>query len=403
MLKNFKTIIQSVFLIILLSSVVLSCRTAAGSSAEVYSPSADTESSLVENQDALERDSEISDNKFVFTSLKMERLLKTGIKYNDSSFYPVHRRGKIKYIEENLDKSGPSEIFILYTFASSSAEAEHSYLADKKNFVDESLREKYLAVIYTPLSERLVKKAVLPLKHRSELKDFSVVKISENTSIKAVKLSFSGEDGLSDNYITSSSSGKYYVFNMNSTLTEYNRIEDIDNDGFLEVLVYENLFEEGLGYETFITLYEYTEKGFISSGSVSVVRSLKAFLEETEKTLERKNISLFLNNSVPSAKLSALKNRGLDNKNIIRKIFYPVKKENEHFPDINVFMKNGSRIDFVFPEIVENPFRFDRTNIYNFTTYVRVSSESRDEAIYLVKIYMNSNPFKAPLFSFHVN
>ena len=146
-----------------------------------------------------------------------------------------------------------------------------------------------------------------------------------------------------------------------------------------------------------------TDKGFSSSGSVSVVRSLKAFLEKTENTLESKNIASFLGKSVPAYKLSALKNRGLDNKSIIRKIFYPVKKENELFPDINVFMKNGSKIDFVFPEIVENPFRFDRNNIYNFTTYIRVSSESRDEAIYLVKIYMNSNPFKAPLFSFHVN
>ncbi len=325
----------------MLCSAVLSCRTSlssesvGGSASGENLPAAETDSSLA--QDAAEQDSELKDNKFVFTSLKMDRLLKSGIKYNDSSFYPVHRRGKIKFIEENLDKSGSSEFFILYAFGLSSSETEQSYLSDKRNFEEESLTEKYLAVIYTPHSDRLVKKTVLPLKHRSVLKDFSVANLSKDTAVKAVKLSFSGEDGLSDNYITSSSSGKYSVFNLNSTLTEYNRIEDIDNDGILEILVYENLFEEGLGYETFITLYEYKDTGFTSSGSVSVVRSLKAFLEKTENTLERKNISLFLNKSVPALKLSALKNRGLDNKNIIRKIFYPVKKENELFPDIKCF------------------------------------------------------------------
>ena len=262
MLKTITIKKLTVFLIIMLCTF-LSCRTGGSSEKSAVSasgdnlPAAETENPLAQNQDAAGQDSELKDNNFVFTAAKMNRLLREGIEYNDSSFYPVHKRGKIKYIEENLDKSGSSEIFILYAFAPSSAEAEQSYLADKRNFTEESLTEKYLAVIYTPLSDRLVKKAVLPLKHRSVLKDFSVEKLSADTSVKAVMFSFSGEDGLSDNYITSSPSGKYSVFNLNSTLTEYNRIEDIDNDGILEILVYENLFEEGLGYETFITLYEY--------------------------------------------------------------------------------------------------------------------------------------------------
>ena len=190
---------------------------------------------------------------------------------------------------------------------------------------------------------------------------------------------------------------------MNNTLTEFYRIEDIDSDGFLEVLRYENLFEEGLGYETFITRFELTDSGFSSAGSLSIVRNLKKFLAVAEKTLENKNIEVFLKQSVPEKKLAELKGRNLSGRSIVRKIFYPVKKENELFPDINVFIKNGNKIDFVFPDIVENPFRFDRDNVYNFTTYVKVSSESRDEAIYIVKIYMNENPFDSPRFSFHVN
>ena len=401
----------AVILIFLSIFAFISCKTADSSSVPVSSglpenpveESSDGASSVSDSEKTGEFDDSQSENRYILTPLQMSRMLKKEVTYRESSFYPVHRKGRLKFIEENLDNTGPSEFFILYACGNSPDETEESFLSDKRNIMEDDLSEKYIAVIFRPVSGKLERAAVLQLKHRNILKQFTVEKLSNDSEKRAVKLSFSGEDGLSDNLITSSAEGIFSVFSMNSTLTEFNRIEDIDNDGNLEILRYENLFEEGLGYETFITLFEYSSGEFRSSGSVSVVRSLKAFLEKSEKVLESKNIDYFLKYSVLPKQLSVLENRGLSSKNIIRKIFYPVKKENELFPDINVFMKNGSRIDFVFPDIVENPFRFDRSNVYNFTTYVKVSSESREEAIYLVKIYMNSNPFRSPLFFFHVN
>ena len=395
------------------SAFISSCKTSGTSSfsdspaiteriPEEQSDTSGTKSSY-SDKELQQTDADRNENKYVLTPFYMEKMLKKEIIYRDLPFYPVNRKGRLRYIEENLDNSGVSEFFVLYACGKSSQETEESFLADKKNSSEEDISEKYIAVIYRPVLGKLEQEAVLPLKHRNVLKQFSVQKLSSDSKKRAVRLSFSGEDGLSDNLITLSSDGKFSVFSMNSTLTEFNRIEDIDNDGLLEILLYESLFEEGLGYETFITLYEYDKGTFSSSGSVSVVRSLKAFLEKNERILESKNINSFLKYSVPAEQLEILTRRGLNSKNIIRKIFYPVKKENELFPDINVFMKNGNKIDFVFPDIVENPFRFDRSNIYNFTTYVKVSSESREEAIYLVKIYMNSNPFISPLFLFHVN
>ena len=341
--------------------------------------------------------------KFELTVFHAEKLLKSGITYKDSLFFPVHRRGRLKYIEADLHDSGINDFFILYAFGNDSSVTDQSQLEDPGNAAEDTVSDKYLAAVYSPVSGNLKLKKILPLKHRSMLQNFSETELSEDSSRKAVILSFSGEDGISDNLITASGKNSFSVFSMNSTLSEFSRIEDINNDGIKDILIYENIFEEGLGYETFITLYSLTDSGFTSDGSLSVVRNLRVFLEKAEKTLEDKNIDAFLRFSLSPLKFSELKGRNLSSKTIIRKIFYPVKKENELFPDINMFLKNGNRIDFVFPEIVENPFRFDRRNIYNFTTYVKVSSESREEAIYIVKIYMNSNPFRQPLFSFDVN
>ena len=412
-MKGFYLRKVSVLLIIFSAfTLFFSCKTTSPASFSEKSPlpesipEQETVTSVSEQdsgKDDLPSADEQNEKRYVLTSLYMEKMLKKEVRYRDFSFYPVHRKGRLKYIEENLDNSGQPEFYVLYACGNSSEETEESFLSDQQNFIEETFSEKYIAVIYKPVSGKLETAAVFPLKHRNVLKQFTIEKLSADSRQRAVMLSFSGEDGLSDNLITLSENGKFSIFSMNSTLSEFNRVEDVDNDGILEILRYENLFEEGLGYETFITLFEYRNGEFSSSGSVSVVRSLKAFLEKSENILESKNINSFLKYSVPSGQLDVLASRGLSSKNIIRKIFYPVKKENELFPDINVFMKNGSKIDFVFPDIVENPFRFDRSNIYNFTTYVKVSSESREEAIYLVKIYMNSNPFVSPLFFFYVN
>ena len=388
--------------------MLFSCRTADLSSARDKAEAETSAEEDVLSQSDLSEDGDAEEVKdkqlqFSISSRHFRGLLDKGITWKDSLFFPVHRRGKIRFIEEDLGNNGESEFYFLYAFGESAEESEESFLADKRNFIDESLSEKYLLAVYKPVSGQLSLTDIIPLKFRPLLKNFSVNSLSDDSMQRAVSVSFTGEDGISDNFITVSKNGKYSVFSMNNTLTEFNRIEDIDSDGFLEVLRYENLFEEGLGYETFITRFELTDSGFSSAGSLSIVRNLKKFLAVAEKTLESKNIEVFLKQSVPEKKLSELKGRNLSGRSIIRKIFYPVKKENELFPDINVFIKNGNKIDFVFPDIVENPFRFDRDNVYNFTTYVKVSSESRDEAIYIVKIYMNENPFDSPRFSFHVN
>ena len=388
--------------------MLFSCRTADLSSARDKAEAETSAEEDVLSQSDLSEDGDAEEVKdkqlqFSISSRHFRGLLDKGITWKDSLFFPVHRRGKIRFIEEDLGNNGESEFYFLYAFGESAEESEESFLADKRNFIDESLSEKYLLAVYKPVSGQLSLTDIIPLKFRPLLKNFSVNSLSDDSMQRAVSVSFTGEDGISDNFITVSKNGKYSVFSMNNTLTEFNRIEDIDSDGFLEVLRYENLFEEGLGYETFITRFELTDSGFSSAGSLSIVRNLKKFLAVAEKTLESKNIEVFLKQSVPEKKLAELKGRNLSGRSIIRKIFYPVKKENELFPDINVFIKNGNKIDFVFPDIVENPFRFDRDNVYNFTTYVKVSSESRDEAIYIVKIYMNENPFDSPRFSFHVN
>ena len=333
----------------------------------------------------------------------LKKLFAAGINYKGSLYFPVHRKERIDYIEEDLDNNGVTEIYVICTNAESPEMSDEAYLSDIRNFIDDTATDRYLLAVFLNDKKALSPVAVLPLKHRSVLSSYSVLDLSSDTQVRAVTVIFRGEDGLSENIVTVSDSGSYSVISMNNTLSEFFRIEDIDNDRDIEIISYENLFEEGLGYETFITLYELTDNGFSSAGTVNIVRNLKLFLSEAEKYLEAKNLKYFLKFTVPSARLKGLNDRGLSDRTVLQRIFYPVKKENDLFPDINMFLKNESNIDIVFPDIVENPFRFDRKNVYNFTTYVKVSAGNQDEAIYLVKIYMNSNPFDSPMFSFLVN
>jgi len=397
---------------LLISVLAVSCRSVSavsgsdssiGDSDITADENAETASSDPAGSEAAEEDQQSEMVPFRITDHHHRKLLESGLTYKESVYFPVHKTGRVKYIEENLDNSEGPEIFVLYAYGDTNEKTEITYLSDIRNFIDESLYDKYLVAVYKPVYGLLKLHEILPLKYRSVLKDFSVKNISEDTLKRAISVSFTGEDGVTDNFLTFSPIHSYSVFSMNNTLTEFNRVEDIDKDGSLEIIRYEDLFEEGLGYETFITLFELTDSGFSSKDSVSTVRNLRKFLESSEEYLESKNISGFLNHAVPPVILNKQRSRMLSDKNIVRKIFFPVKKENELFPDINVFLKKDGKIDIVFPDIVENPFRFDRSNTYNFTTYVKVNGENREEAIYIVEIYMNSNPFDNPMFSFHIN
>ncbi len=55
---------------------------------------------------------------------------------------------------------------------------------------------------------------------------------------------------------------------------------DIDGDAVREVVTIQSRLEQGRGYETYLTLYQLTESGYSSAGTINVVRNLRRFLDE---------------------------------------------------------------------------------------------------------------------------
>ncbi len=55
---------------------------------------------------------------------------------------------------------------------------------------------------------------------------------------------------------------------------------DIDGDRVREVVTIQSRLEQGRGYESYLTLYQLTERGYASAGTINIVRNLRQFLDD---------------------------------------------------------------------------------------------------------------------------
>ena len=60
---------------------------------------------------------------------------------------------------------------------------------------------------------------------------------------------------------------------------------DIDGNGTFDLLIFEDIFEESSGYETYITWHKWDGKTFVKYRSTNIVRRLRAFFESSRQML----------------------------------------------------------------------------------------------------------------------
>jgi len=169
---------------------------------------------------------------------------------------------------------------------------------------------------------------------------------------------------------------------------------DLDGDGINDVLLYEAVYEEGTGKETFVSWYRWDGTGLSIYETTTIVRRLNGYLREAADLLEDQRFDRFVSRFVvsredPSILLS------LPFEEAFHRIFSPDRQMTVHVPlDRNAF---SSIRRVAFPNILENPFSV-ASKEYSVVLPVHFLAD-RDYR-YTIRLVMDANPFKERPFHF---
>ena len=423
-----------IFIIILLFiSLVISCTTnSSKKKGELLADSADAENRVSDTTIKTFPKSSFTQKEMeIFYDTVLGKIIIRGNK----RFLPVTENKKPVFIACDCNNDGIVEFFIL--FAESISENDISDISidsakDLRNIYREDYLRQFLLAVYKYSEhgeeKRFLHEQSILLEDKGVFSSIKEIAIDKNNKINGISVNFITSVGINEDIIINKKES-YSITSIKNTLSDSTIKKDIDDNGIIELLRYEKTFVDGFGVETFITCYKFNGEKFLPVKTVNTVKDLRSFIDESKMYLERKSIDLFLKKAVAPPVLKKLNLAKIGQEKILQRIFYPVKRESSHLIDINTMLLSGDDINFIFPEIFENPFRMDSDGIYSFTTYVRVllkndditiPSDSGDdsvdtdvdfdadnilesEEIYLIKIYMSNNPFEDNRFFFFVN
>jgi hypothetical protein len=172
-------------------------------------------------------------------------------------------------------------------------------------------------------------------------------------------------------------------------------VEDIDDDGILDVLRSERHLEDGTGYETFITWLKWNGRAYTEYRTTNIVRNLNEYLAAAGRILGSGDLSSFVERVLSARTLERLRGRGLDDVAIVNRILRPSSSSLQSFMEL--VRRDGEVEAAEFPRFYENPFPDPGATL---TTPVRIVCCGGLSAVFETRLAMAENPFTSPQFFF---
>ncbi|MBN2511104.1 MAG: hypothetical protein JXB03_12565 [Spirochaetales bacterium] len=163
-------------------------------------------------------------------------------------------------------------------------------------------------------------------------------------------------------------------------------VTDIDNDGVMDVIMQDKVFEEGAGEETFLSWYRWNGEQYTEYSSTNIVRNLNSFLLQVSSLIERKNWSRFVRYALVSRVQASINEQNLRSDQVFRKVFIPAHS------GISVAVDNIRTIKF--QEILENPFTDTGRRIQ---LSCKITTDR--ELFFSVGVELSQNPFIQPQYN----
>ncbi len=307
-----------------------------------------------------------------------------------SSFDPVRgTNGHIDIFFHDLDRNGYQDAFFLVIKKQKGIKADIKSLSDISRLAEKPMIPiDFFLSVYLQIDGKMISMYRIPIGSRYILNGFKPVFIKKGKSYPfGLNISFLTEKGTEEEWILFSSYNRFSFFNtVNDTSTSY-EFTDINGDGIKDIVEWRHGLEEGTGYETYLTWYQWNGREFKEKASTNIVRNLNLFLSGAAKEILNGNWKTFFKTRLDDKSVN--KTSGLSSGDIFNRIFIPDDQP-----------ENSGCINFrsvIFPKILENPFSKGENEI---NLMVRFQCAGGESIIRSVRIAMNSNPFDKKQFFF---
>ncbi|WP_156888267.1 hypothetical protein [Spirochaeta cellobiosiphila] len=298
-----------------------------------------------------------------------------------SELYPYHNNGKIYAIYKDLDDDGYSDLIIMAIQAKSWSESNRANLGNIDRLYQQANKRKAYIYTFYQHSGRVILGDVIPMGEYQVFGQFVAYSLAQSDVPFLLVATF---PNIEKDEVKATVWKKERRQSL-SLFKDKQRdffISQVNNNELLDIVQIRKGFEEGLGYETFLSWEEWDGSEFVEKASIPLLRSLREYLKQLEIVIYRKDWKYLLSNMVDVNQLNKLKAKGFTEDEIIQKLF---KADNDSL----YWNFNPRTVNL--PEPLENPFSINSHQIY--TLSFRVLTDDNGEYFFKASISLTSNPF----------
>lgn len=317
--------------------------------------------------------------------------------YAEDGWMPVHRDGVPLLLFYDIDENGYNDVFALYVDRENPEDTEYTVVSDFSRLYDYEVEPFTVQLqLFFQREGTLRAGYSVDLGKKMVIDDMKKFLISETMKTPfSFSINFQNTEGTERTWIFCKKN-KYKKLSLRETFAAFIDVKDINTDGLMDILHFEKSFEEGMGYESYITWYNWNGTTYVPYDITNVLRNLHEFLDITKEYLQNQKWRELLQFGLPPRQLDSLKKKKVSEKDIMQALFIPSYQENSTDTPSLVEL---SIQNIIFPEILENPFQQDKNGHYMFPLRVRVIAE-KGEYLYISRIGMKDNPFQPQQFYF---
>ena len=358
-----------------------------------------------ESEDSAETagESENAEQKAPLTNIEFKKQVRSMMPWNMKA---VMDGNSPLLIIHDLDKNGYEDALVVAVESGEDVVTELSELSKSvRLFQSGRSYSSFMLLIFYQYSGDVVLRYTVPVSQQvvfNGVKPFEVKKGADFPY--ALEFSFRNRSGIERELVILNGRGITH-FTIHENLSEITLIEDIDGDGFRDIIVHEQGFEEGTGFETFLTWYKWNRLEYTEYRNTNIVRNLRQFYIVCAELMRAGDYAEFLEYALDPETYSLLKQQGLSENEIMQRIFYSAAGTDFSGDDntANGFFTEKGFSAVVFPEIMETPFSYANRNDFRHQVSVRFRPPGGDSRIFLAELQMKKNPFQEKQFCFTID
>ena len=279
-----------------------------------------------------------------------------------------------------------------------------SDLADMSRLFSEEIRpHKFYLALFLRTPGGLVSMYRIPLGSWFVFEDFRGFQLNDRRAMPyAVSISFQTHEGKESQLVCFSDYNQFSFFTLKNSISVTTEIRDINDTGIVDILEWRRVFEEGTGYETFLTWYKWDGKKYTQHDTTNIVRNLNQFLHNTSTLLSLGKWAQAFSLVLPDEQYQKLMNKNISMGELFIKLFpsQPGRDESEPLYDAEIKAKidRGERVfnTVIVPRVLENPFAGEKQGMqpdYRTRFSIRFILRDGSSSVRECSVRMNENPF----------